>query len=275
MGLPLHEGRLKALLRPVPADAEGDGAVVLFEAALVELELVVVVVDGGDQVRVGWPVRELVHRPVLEDEHLDFQDVLGLHPVLCRLAHKGGAALLRRVEGALARAHRGALQRGTQVGECADEGAHLVEDKGLGLDLHEVGHAEGAGGVLVVLLQNLGEGEVVHVDEVLECLQLCLGGFDLLEHRVRLRRLWAARLHPAAVRLGDLLDQHLQLHVDLGGPPVDFLDLGVDPRDEVALARARRTNHLIGRRNGVREVQDVFIELTDAACVDHLAEDLF
>ena len=60
--------------------------------------------------------------------------------------------------------------------------------------------------------------------------------------------------------------QRLQLHVDLGGPPVDFLDLGVDPRDEVALARARRTNHLIGRRNGVREVQDVFIELTDAAC---------
>ncbi len=43
--------------------------------------LVVVVVDGRDEVRVGGAIGELVDWAVLEDEHLHLEHVLGLHPV--------------------------------------------------------------------------------------------------------------------------------------------------------------------------------------------------
>jgi len=77
------------------------------------------------------------------------ENVLCLYPVLCRLPNERGAALLVGVEGARARLDGRALQRRAQVRERAHHVAHLVREECGGLDPHQVGHAQGAGAVLV------------------------------------------------------------------------------------------------------------------------------
>mmetsp|Transcript_14656 Transcript_14656/g.33217 ORF Transcript_14656/g.33217 Transcript_14656/m.33217 type:complete len:375 (+) Transcript_14656:957-2081(+) len=248
VGLPLDVHLVDRVLLAVPSDPQRHRAVVLLQPAFVELSLGVVEVHGGDEVAVGEAVGELVDRQVLEQEHLDLEHILRLHPVLDRSPHEGSASLLVRVKGLRSGLDRVAVERGVHVGDGLDDVHHPVVDERLVLDAHEVRHAERARRHLVVLLQNLGEGDVVQVDVVLAPLHEARARLHLFAQRHHFGRV-APSGGPLIVHRLHLLHLLVELLVELRGELVHLLDLAVHLRHEVDLVRPCGREGLFTRRD--------------------------
>ncbi|KAI3491675.1 hypothetical protein L1887_43987 [Cichorium endivia] len=176
--LALLAKRLEGLVHGVVATHPGtDGlcTLCLLETAEVELEVLVVVVDRGDGrilLLVLFLGVEDEDGKVLEDDELERHDVVGVHPVLGGLTHKG------RLVAAGARVALDGVAAGTdeveELGELDDElvVVLLVEGARGEVVLYEF-LAEETAGLLVVLLDDLVEAGVVELGEEGEVVYVC------------------------------------------------------------------------------------------------------
>mmetsp|Transcript_23227 Transcript_23227/g.41892 ORF Transcript_23227/g.41892 Transcript_23227/m.41892 type:complete len:407 (+) Transcript_23227:363-1583(+) len=234
--LALH--KQQRILVVVPPDADQRGSLLARHAGVEHEKVLVVVVRGldvgdalapvGRWVAIGGGVRlEGENGQVLDDDHDDGHHVFGVHPVLDRLALEIGAHLQGLV-------HALPPQRGVEVAQHQNLSIEARDVK-QSVRVEELGEQlqEGKGAVLVVLLDNLVDGQLVDGDvagEANKLLPQLIGKIGVL----LLGRLLTAA---GALLLTLPVDQVHKLLVQFVEPPVavgiDALDLDVQGLHEV------------------------------------------
>lgn len=166
MGLSLDEDEIR-VHTTVPSETNGLSTLGLFQTALVQVQVGVVVVNRGNCRVLNFKLLvgvEHKHRQVLEDNELELGDVVGMNPVLGGLTHKVLLSTTSRgvtLDGVTTRA-----DQVVELGELDNKSIVVVLEEGLGVKTDGEDGLEGPLGHLIVLLDNLLEASVIETGEL-------------------------------------------------------------------------------------------------------------
>ena len=180
VGLALHEDGV-GLHASVPSESVGLGTFVLSETAVVEVEVLVVVVDGGDGGVLGLKLLvgvEHEHGQVLEDDELQLGDVVRVDPVLGGLSDE--VLLLPAGSGVTLDGSAAGADDVVELGDLHDEAVVVLLEEGLRIQADSEHGLQDEVRVLVVLLDDLLEAGVVEAGELGEVVDISNDVAELL-----------------------------------------------------------------------------------------------